>query len=191
MQLTDKSSPSLNPFRSVKHVAARNAPIESPRYTVNGGPASRRGVKRESSRIFCRVLLGEKTGFRPRKCPVEVPLPGAPAGRNQASIAISRWREIPSGRGPAGLRSGRARRRPHKPDGPNAGRFQGMVMISHRPAEIEDRTVPGHWESQCLCEPLMGTICGSGSGSGSRVSPRSMALTTLLRRRARVRSACL
>ena len=74
MQLTDKSSPSLNPFRSVKHVAARNAPIESPRYTVNGGPASRRGVKRESSRIFCRVLLGEKTGFRPRKCPVMVPL---------------------------------------------------------------------------------------------------------------------
>ena len=33
-------------------------------------------VHRESSRIFCHVLLGGKIEFRPRKCPVIVPLTG-------------------------------------------------------------------------------------------------------------------
>lgn len=44
------------------------------------------------------------------------------------------------------LRSGRARRRPQKPDGSRPGRLQGMVMISDRPPGIEGRAVPGHWE---------------------------------------------
>ena len=58
--------------------------------------------------------------------------------RGGLKVEVKRW-----------LRSGRAARR-------NRGRFTGrqrindMVLISERPAEAEDRAVPGHWEGDLI-----------------------------------------
>lgn len=49
------------------------------------------------------------------------------------------------------LRSGRVHRKSHKDSGKSGRRFkEEMVMISDRPADIEDRSVPGHWEGDLI-----------------------------------------
>jgi IS30 family transposase len=74
------------------------------------------------------------------------------------------------------LRTGRAMRRPRGSGKAAKANLSDVISISERPAEAEDRAVPGHWEGDLI----LGTNCRSAIGTLVERSTRFVILVPLL-----------
>jgi transposase, IS30 family len=135
---------SYQPFRAQQVSAARRA---RPRVCKLAEPGPLRGFVDAKLRVrwspeqICHALLTDFPGDDRMRVSVETVY--------QALYVQARGglrREVA-----AALRTGRIVRKPHPDPQRRRSRFTDpMTMISERPAEIEDRAVPGHWEGDLI-----------------------------------------
>jgi len=59
------------------------------------------------------------------------------------------------------LRTGRALRKPRRRADARRERIKDKILISERPAEVEDRAVPGHWEGDLIVGEASGSAIGT------------------------------
>ena len=107
--------------------------------------------------LAAAVEVGLQQGWSPEqisgRLPMEFPDDQRDAGvaRDDLPVVVSCRAGVSCARSwrPC-LRTGRARRRNRSAGSRRRGRIPDMVMISERPAEVEDRAVPGHWEGDLI-----------------------------------------
>jgi IS30 family transposase len=59
------------------------------------------------------------------------------------------------------LRTGRARRKPHRRGVPTPNKIKNMRLLDARPVEVADRKVPGHWEGDLIIGKKMHSAIGT------------------------------
>ena len=111
--------------------------------------------QRWSPQQICHALPIEFPGQRRQAPGAERHLPGPLRAGTRRTTAGTH----------PGAATGRTRRKPHRR---GDARRQGSivdpsVMISQRPAEADDRAVPGHWESQWCCQAALAVSGGAAA----------------------------